>query len=258
MRRFRSLHPEAPILVAVTGTDIYGDFDRAEVHATLVAADRIIVLQPRTIDDLAPEFRSKARVIFQSAEPPDGPRNLRDDSFDVCVVGHLRPVKDPFRLADAVRLLPTDSRVRVLQLGQALSPDMAELAKREMAANPRYEWIGNLNRADCLAAMSRCRLSVLTSLSEGGPAAIAEAIVAGVPMLATRVSGCIGMLGADYPGLFEPGDTTGLAELLLRVEREPAFQQELQTACDRRRPLFHPDAESAAWQALLSEVMPRV
>jgi putative glycosyltransferase (TIGR04348 family) len=254
-RRFRQMHPDRALVVAVTGTDVYGsEFDRVTVHASLAAADRIVVLQPRTADDLPPDLRPKVRVIYQSAEPPARREQPRADLFEVAVVGHLRPVKDPFRTADAVRLLGPASRVRVVHLGAALSSDMAERARQEMATNPRYEWLGDLSHEDTLAVMGRCRLVALTSLSEGGPAVIAEAVVAGVPVLATRVAGCVGMLGDDYPGLFPPGDTATLAALLDRAERDPRFYAALADACTRRRPRFDPAAELDSWRTVLAEL----
>ena len=255
VRRFRELHSTRPMVVAVTGTDIYtGDFDPTEIAHSLETADRVIVLQDRTAEDLPAAIRPKVRVIYQSAEPPAHRKAPRADVFEIAVVGHLRPVKDPFRAAEASRLLAPESHVRVLHLGEAMSPDMAERARHEAATNPRYEWLGDLPHENALAVMSRCRLVALTSLSEGGPAVIPEAIVAGVPLIASRVAGCVGMLGDDYPGLFPPGDTPALAQLMSRAERDPAFFQSLQTACDQLRPLFRPEAELAAWSALLAEL----
>src|SRR5947209_4490687 len=255
IRRFRNRHPDRPIVVAITGTDIYGsEFDAQRVNESLSEANRIVVLQPKTLDDVAQQFRSKVRVIFQSAEPPTEAEPPRAGVFEIAVVGHLRPVKDPFRAADASRLLGPDSAVRILHLGAALSPDVAERARQEALTNPRYVWLGDLPHGEALKVMSRARLVALTSLSEGGPAVIPEAIVTGVPLIATRVAGCVGMLGDDYPGLFEPGDTAALAKLFCRAEHDPAFYRFLRAACDRLRPLFHPDAEVAAWRSLLDEL----
>jgi putative glycosyltransferase (TIGR04348 family) len=255
VRRFRELHPARPLVVAVTGTDIYTvAFDAAEVARTLAAADRVVVLQPRTADDLPEAVRPKVRVIIQSAEPPTRRDAPRSDAFEIAVVGHLRPVKDPFRAAEASRLLGPESKARIVHLGEAMSPDMRERARREAATNPRYEWLGDLPHDDALAVMARCRLVALTSLSEGGPAVIPEAIVAGVPVIASRVAGCVGMLGDNYPGLFPPGDTRALAQLFCRAEREPGFYEALRAACDRLRPRFEPAAERAAWAALLAEL----
>ncbi len=80
-------------------------------------------------------------------------------------MGHLRRVKDPFRTAWAARLLPADSRVRVLHLGGALSDDMAEQARTEAASNPRYRWLGERPRSQALRVLGRCRLLSLTSTS---------------------------------------------------------------------------------------------
>ena len=178
---------------------------------SLAAADRIIVLQPRTADDLPSEFRAEVRVVLQSALPPIRRDSPRTGVFEVAVVGHLRPIKDPFRAAAAAALLDQSSTIRIVHLGEALTPDMAESARREQATNPRYQWLGDVPHDDAMAIMARCRLVAITSLSEGGPAVISEAIVADVPVIATRVSGCVGMLGDDYPGLFPAGDTKALA-----------------------------------------------
>jgi putative glycosyltransferase (TIGR04348 family) len=255
VRRFRAAFPHHSLVVAVAGTDIYGDqFDLGVVRQSLAAADRVVVLQPRTAGDLPNQFHPKVRVIYQSARPPITREAPRAGVFEVAVVGHLRPVKDPFRAAEAAALLERTSRIKVLHLGEALSPDMAERARQEEAQNPRYKWLGDLPHATAMSIMGRCRLVAITSLSEGGPSAIAEAIVTGVPVVATRVSGCVGMLGDDFPGLFAPGDTQALAKLLSRCEHDPTFYDMLRTACERRRPLFAPEAEKQAWRELLAEV----
>jgi putative glycosyltransferase (TIGR04348 family) len=252
--RFQRQFPDRPLLVVVTGTDVYGnEFDPSIVAATLSAVNRIVVLQERTADDLPAELRSKTRVIFQSATALAKREPTRLGVFEVAVVGHLRPVKDPFRAAEAAALLEPTSTIQIIHLGEALSSEMAERARAMENRNRRYKWLGDLPHEDAMAVMARCRLVAITSLSEGGPAAIAEAIVAGVPVVATRVSGCVGMLGDDYPGLFAPGDTLGLAKLLSRCERDTAFYESLRQACERRRPLFAPEAERDAWRNLLAE-----
>lgn len=255
IQRYRELHPTSPLVVAVTGTDIYGsEFEASAVSESLQSADRIVVLQSRTADDLPKNLHEKVRVVYQSAEPPVYRESQRDDCFEVAVVAHLRHVKDPFRAAEASRLLPPDSRIQIVHLGEAYSHEMAENARNEMAINPRYEWLGDLPHERTLSILARSRLMVLTSLSEGGPAVIAEALVSGVPILATRVAGCVGMLGDDYPGLFAVGDTQSLAELLWRAETDTGFYSALTTACARRRSLFEPEAELASWRSLLAEL----
>jgi glycosyltransferase involved in cell wall biosynthesis len=86
---------------------------------------------------------------------------------------------------------------------------------------------------------------------------ISEAVVAGVPVLASRMDGNVGLLGSDYPGYFPVGDTAALARLLERLEREPAFAARLAKAIARRAPLFRPEREIAAWRGLLAELARR-
>jgi glycosyltransferase involved in cell wall biosynthesis len=139
------------------------------------------------------------------------------------VLGHLRPVKDPFRTAEAARLLPASSRIRVLHAGAALSPAMEHQARAEEAINSRYRWLEDLPRWKALRLLARSRLLVLTSLMEGGANTISEAIAAGVPVLASRIPGSVGLLGTQYPGYFPVGDTAALAALLTRAETDTKF-----------------------------------
>ena len=252
---FKRLHPTRPALVAVTGTDVFQDGSTADVlNATLRAADRVLALQTDIARHIAAEFRPKVRVVFQSFTPPTESPAPRPDRFEVCVLGHLRAVKDPFLAAKAVRGLPAESRVRVVHVGGALSPEFAEQARAEQATNPRYEWLGELPRADAVRTLARCRLLVMTSRSEGGPSAVSEAIACGVPVLSTPTSGVVGLLGDGYPGYFPVGDCAALKELLLRCESDADFLAELRTACDTLRPLLTPAAESRSWQAVLAEL----
>lgn len=107
---FHEAHPDRPLIVALTGTDVYHDIhhDR-RARQVLELATRLTVLQPLATNQLPRNIRDRARVIYQSVERSKFvPRSSRDH-FDVCVAGHLRKVKDPFRAAAASRLLPQSS-----------------------------------------------------------------------------------------------------------------------------------------------------
>jgi glycosyltransferase involved in cell wall biosynthesis len=153
--------------------------------------------------------------------------------------------------------LPATSRIRIVHLGAAATPGWAAAAKAEMAANPRYVWRGDRPRADVRRLLGRARAMVLSSLSEGGANVISEAAVAGVPILATRIAGSLGLLGRDYPGYFPVGDTEALARLLIRIETDRAFLKRLARAVARRAPLFRPAREKAEWKSLIEEIMPK-
>src|ERR1051325_8813480 len=226
IKRFHRQWPEKPIVVALTGTDVYRDLKRdPRPEKSLELANRIVVLQPKALEQLNARFRVKARVIYQSVESID--RQPKGQHFDVCVIGHLRSVKDPFRAALAARLLPDSSRIRIRQVGSAMTEAMARRARGEADRNHRYCWLGELTRSRAQRILAGSQLCVLSSRMEGGANALSEAIVAGVPVLASRIDGNVGILGEDYPGLFDVGDTRELARLLIRAETEQHFLSDL-------------------------------
>lgn len=253
--RFARARPRTPLIVALTGTDLYSDLpDHPEARQSLELASRLVALQDRAGEALPESARAKLRIIYQSAHvEPSAPV---DDAFQVAVLGHLRDVKDPLCSALAARLVPASSRLRVVQAGRALEPEWAERARAEEAANPRYRWLGELARADALHLLARSHLLVLSSRLEGGANVIAEAIVASVPVVSSRIDGSVGMLGEDYPGYFAVGDTKALANLLWRAESDSAFYQRLKDECERLKPRFDPARERESWSALLSKLSP--
>jgi putative glycosyltransferase (TIGR04348 family) len=255
--RFHEERPQAPLVVALTGTDLYRDLRHGETaRRAIERATLLIALQPLAADELAEEIRPRVRVILQSAKPVPDPPPPANDRFEICVLGHLRPVKDPFRTAEAARLLPTDSRVRVLHVGAALQPEMERCALEEQASNPRYRWLGPLPRDAALRVLARSRLLVLSSLMEGGANVIGEAVVNGVPIIASRIAGSVGLLGADYPGYFATGETDALADLIRRAETDPRFHDELRARCRSLAADFAPDRECEVWSNLLAELFP--
>ena len=195
--------------------------------------------------------------MHQSAPPLRPAHRPATGRFDVAVIGHLRAVKDPFRAAKAVRRLPAISRIRIVHLGAPETSQWAAMARAEMKANPRYLWRGDRPRAEVRRLLGRTRAMVLSSLSEGGANVISEAVAAGVPVLASRIGGSVGLLGRDYPGYFPVRDTAALARLLEKIESSPQFLMRLHRAVARRAHLFRPAREKAAWKKLIREIAPR-
>jgi len=260
--RFYRDCPDRPLIVALTGTDLYHDLPRSQkAQKSLELATRIVTLQPKAQDELRPQFREKVRVIYQSVAT--APRRLAvhqpsgsHRKFDVCVIGHLRPVKDPFRAALAARRLSPSSHIRVLHLGGAMSETMADRALAEMRCNPRYRWLGEQPSWRVKQLLARSALCVISSKLEGGANVLSEAIVASVPVLASRIPGSVGILGEDYPGYFKVGDTRGLSRLLARAELDRKFLASLRSHCSKLARLFDPAREKKAWRCLLAELKP--
>lgn len=254
--RCRERWPERAVVVALTGTDLHKDVPRGDAQAlrSLDLADRLILLYPGAERALPPQHRDKAFLIVQSSPRIRRVRRPGARTFDVAVVGHLRPEKDPFRTALAARLLPASSRVRVLQAGRALSPEAAAQAREEAARNPRYKWLGELSPGRARALIGRSHALCLTSEMEGGANVLSESAAAGTPILASRIACTEGLLGSDYPGLFSVGDERALSAALLRAERDHAFLADLERRALALGETLSPAAEKAAWAALLGAI----
>ncbi len=256
IRRFRQRYPTRPLIVALTGTDIYRfqDSHPDETIASMEMADALLCLHDLVHEAIPARFAGGLHVVHQSATPLPGPRRPSKRHFDICVLGHLRDEKDSLRCAYAVRDLPASSRIRLIHLGKAHDEAWARDAAAEAAVNPRYHWLGEVPVWRVRREYAKTRLMVLSSLMEGGANVISEAVVAGVPIIASEIHGTVGLLGKDYPGYFPVKDTAALRALLLRVEAEPGFVAALEKAGRARRARFTWEGEQQALAKALAAV----
>jgi putative glycosyltransferase (TIGR04348 family) len=251
--RFKARHPDRPVVLQLSGTDLYQylDEDAAPTLRSMVLADRLVVLNDRARRAVPRRLHERLVTIHQSVLIARQRRRPSVRTVDIAVIGHLRDVKDPLRAAAAARLLPEASRVRIIQVGRAYTDQWAEHARDEAKRNARYVWREDVPPAAVRRLLLRSHAMVISSLSEGGANVVSEAVVAGVPVLASRVDGNVGLLGDDYPGYFPVGNTKALARLLRRIETDRDFVGRLTAAVARRAALFRPAREVAAWRALL-------
>lgn len=255
IRAFSQLQPRKPLVVVLSGTDAYRYIhsDPQQTLGSLALADRIVGLHALIGDVVPAEDRHKLRVIYQSARPLTG-RDPPMRLFRVCLAGHLRDEKDPLRAALAVRGLPAASRLQIDAYGKAHTPKWAAAARSETLRNQRYRWHGEISQARLRQVYRRSHLLALTSRMEGGANVVSEAIMAGLPVIASEIPGSVGLLGEDYPGYYPAGDTAGLRRLMLRAESDRPFYTQLQAMCDARRRLFTEQQERQGWARLLAEL----
>ena len=243
------------IAVVLTGTDLYRDLPGSrEAIASLDLADRLVVLQEDALRFLEPRWRGKCAVIVQSATllapRPKPPGRLR-----CVVVGHLRAEKDPATVFRAMALLPRDLPITVRHIGSALDPDLGKAARSLARRDARYRYSGPLPHGLARAAIRAAHLLIHPSAIEGGANVVIEAITSGTPVLASRISGNLGLLGRDYPGYFEAGNASGLAAQLVLALESRRYLASLRAACSRRRGLFRPEAEARCVRALAADLV---
>jgi putative glycosyltransferase (TIGR04348 family) len=253
-------HPGRGLAVVLTGTDLYRDIAvDAAAKRSLQLAQELVVLQEAAPEVLAADLRPKCRVIYQSTTSrktlPKSSRNLR-----AVMVGHLREEKSPETLFAAARLLKAHGDIHIDHIGDPLDPALGRAAQDTMRAAPNYRWLGGLSHEETRRRIQRAHLLIHCSRMEGGAHVIMEAAACGTPVLASDITGNVGMLGADYAGYFPWGDAAALAALILRcrnADGTDTLRQTLQRQCAKRAPLFAPEVEKAALHKLVRELLGR-
>ena len=245
--RFAARHPERPLVVVLTGTDLYRDIESdAAAQRSLELATRLVVLQSEGVAALPIALRVKAEVIVQSAPAlVRGTPNHR--TFDLVLVGHMRAEKDPLTALRAFERVAANSTgiraVRLIHIGDALDEIYRRAALELDASHVGYRWLGALPHGATRQRIKRAHALLITSVMEGGAHVVIEAISSGVPVLASAIPGNLGLLGRDYAGTFPAGDDAALAALIVRARDDAAFLALLARQCAARAPLFLPERE---------------
>lgn len=253
--RFRELHPSKPLIVVLTGTDLYRDLKTSqEARQSLALADALIVLQEDAIQFVPREHRMKTHVVYQSAKqltPATKPRH----KLNCVVVGHLRDEKDPATIFRAVEKINANDHIHILHIGAPLDKSLAATAKNLVEHYPHYHWSGALAHGLTRAAIKRAHLLIHPSIMEGGANVIVEALTSGTPVIASKMSGNVGMLGQSYAGYFPVGDDLALVALLKRCADDHNFMSRLGNACQARAKLFLPEAERNSLSNIANQLL---
>jgi putative glycosyltransferase (TIGR04348 family) len=254
--RWASTQPHRPLAVVLTGTDLYRDIaSDAQAQRSLAQADRLVVLHERAVDDLPAMYRHKAIACFQSTPMRLSTTRKPQRHLRALMVGHLRAEKSPQTYFAAARKLAGRSNILLDHIGAALDPALGAEAQAVQQACPLYRWLGPLPHAGARRRIQAAHVLVHPSLMEGGAHVVMEAVRSGTPVIASRISGNVGMLGVDYEGYFEPGDANGLASLLEQCRDDPDMLGRLGAQCALRAPLFEPALEQATLLTLLAEML---
>jgi putative glycosyltransferase (TIGR04348 family) len=244
IRKFKEAHPDKPLVLALTGTDIYRDIQTdTDAQESLELATRFIVLQPKAIEELPRRLRRKVHVVVQSCSTKLRQMPVKR-KFRLCVIGHLRDEKDPLRGMHALRHVPEALDIELIQVGDSLDDKLADEARRGMQSDRRYRWLGSVSHAKALKLLASSHAMVISSRMEGGANVVSEAIRIGVPVIASKISGNLGLLGARYPAYYALGDDKSLAGLIERVRGDRRFYSELKRQLAKLRPMVSPANEA--------------
>lgn len=267
IKDWKRLNPVAPVVVVLSGTDLHqqlpaGGAAGRRVLESLEVADHLVVLHrhARRYLPAALLARKRGRIHFipQSALPLAGGRKPVTSRVRLLVIGYLRSVKDPLlpvkALAHVPECLPDGQTIEVIHLGGALDANWQRRAERAARQEPRWRWLGVVDRARVRRYLATSHLLIHPSRQEGGANVISEALVAKIPILATDAPGNLGLLGDRHPGLFGCGDGRGLADKILRFCSDARFREALEKRSEKLGLEHTPEAEKAQWSRLLADI----
>lgn len=162
-------------------------------------------------------------AVFKATRASAGPRKLLGDlaptgTLLIGNVARLDKVKDQAGLISAFKLLRetigeenVDCRLAIAGAG----PQQAELQQQieQLGLNGVVRLLGN--RSDVAELLAECDVFVLSSIAEGMPVTLLEAMAAGLPVVATDVGGIASMVQDGVTGTLVPaGDPHALARAL--------------------------------------------
>lgn len=206
---------------------LYPFADKVSGNATGVVTDiaRVARLAPEAvcvIPNPAPESGD-----IDTARRSDVAHPWFNDNIPVAIaMGRLVPQKDYPTMLEALARCETEMRLIILGVGpdQAMLEEMAE----RLGIADRVDFAGfQLNRFDYLA---RCDQFVLSSLTEGFPNALIEAITFGVPCVSTDCAGGgpRDILADRFPRSLTPvGDADAMARAMAQNIKQPPRPEEV-------------------------------
>lgn len=239
VRPLRALGPggSGRVLSRPTADERLFAWVRAPLHAflgrlTVRLSDALVAPSRVTAGELAEDYGARGvRVIANGIRGEDleaAGRSRGDDPRrppTVLYVGRLRTRKAVAVLLEAFlevrRRLP---EARLVVVGDGEQRPALEKRKRQLGFGDEVQLTGGLPREAIVGFYARADVYCLPSLYEGFPVAILEAMAAGLPVVATTVSGIPEAVLPERTGLLvEPEDVAGLAEALIRLLGDPAL-----------------------------------
>lgn len=251
-KRFKVNSSNGKLIIYLTGTDLYKEQNNnnPEFKEALILADALVVSQRASLASIPTEFQDKSHFVPASVLLPPLKKVPPPPHPSLALIGHLRPVKNPFLMNLALEQLG-ELELDAFTLGAALEPSMLADVETWQQADSRFHWLNDVPYPEALSWIEQVDFTLNTSHSEGGSNAVAESIALGTPVLASKIEGNVGMLGDNYLGYFEANNANSLATLIHRAVTDHSFHQKLLRQIANLQENFLPEKETAGWLKLL-------
>lgn len=211
--------------------------------------DATLAVSEEVLSSMTPAARSRAQLLRHGIDVQAVRRlltgrarmrealGLADHHVVIGTIANYRRQKNyPMLLRAARRVIDADANVRFVCVGQGpLAAEIEDLHAR-LGLGDRVRLLGY--RPDATAVLAAADVFTLSSLYEGLPVALMEALAIGLPVVATRVGGVAETVTADVGILTAPEDEDAYVEALLRVGGDNALRGGLAEGARRAGAVF--------------------
>ena len=192
------------------------------------------------VDQLAERYPARSKKLrpilaYNGIKLPNSSANLpvipsKRSGFTIGTVGRLAEQKGYTHLLAALPLvLERHPQTKLVFLGDGELRSELEAQTRQHGIESQVEFAGQVKNVQ--EKLKGLDLFVSSSLWEGLPTVIMEAMAAGLPVVATDIAGTREMLTDGVNGrLVPPGDPLGMADAINKMIENPQIRQEIGNA----------------------------
>ncbi len=182
--------------------------------------------------------------------------DVGDDDLLLIQVARLDALKDHLTaIRTLARVVESHPEVKLVLVGEGPEQDVitAEVRKRSLQSFVRFLGLRN----DIPRLLQAADIFLLTSISEGIPLTIIEAMLAGLPVVTTSVGGIPEIVKDGETGLTAPsGKDQELSSAILRLIETPSLREEMGAAgCRRAKTVFSDEQMNRAYHQLYNEML---
>ena len=268
-RAVRPLRRGAEILGAPEATELRFRRFKAPLHIflgrrTARAADLVLAPSAATAAELARDYGAHDTAVLPNASggipaPPSAVAEVASDAEPgLLFVGRLRVRKGVEVLLRALAYLRAQGRLPRLRIvGEGEHRQAIERAAVRFGVRDQVDFLGRRGPAEIRWLFDRSAALVVPSIYEGMPLVILEAMVAGVPVVASRVSGIPEVvLDPETGWLVPPEDPEALAAALVELLESPeAARQRGQRGRQRLEERYRAEVVAEAWEVIVGAAL---
>jgi glycosyltransferase involved in cell wall biosynthesis len=244
VREFLTKYP-APWVITLTGTD-YNSWCGKEdppphIRENLEKADALVVFHEEargSLEECLPSVARKLCVIPQGVafseikeKVPELRRELGFGADDLVflMVSSIRPVKNIEAALRAFSEVEKEiPKVRLILIGPILDQEEGRRILELGRALRCFEYLGEKPQSEVRKVMAASDVFLNTSLNEGMPGAVLEAMAEGLPLLVSATTGNSSLVTHGRNGLlFRVGEAEELIEAAIKLARDARMREEM-------------------------------